>query len=754
MVNKRSSNKDFELSFKNSAIGMAIVSPEGKWLRVNPALCAIVDYSEEELLKTDFQTITHEDDLDIDLEYVRQMLAGEIKTYQMEKRYYRKNGDIVWILLSVSLARSEENDEPLYFISQIQDITARKIAEERLKDSQELFDLVARASNDGIWDWPDVAVDEIYWSPQLKKILGYEEHEIESKPSTYFEMIHPDDVEHVSATLEEDLKNMSPSEKEYRVRTKSGEYKWVLGKGIIIPGHKPGSIRMAGSVTDINERKKTELLLKESNERFELVVKGARDGVWDWPDIEDDNCYWSAQFKRILGYEDSEIEARTSVFLDMVHPDDIGYVKQVLYAHLQEGKIFEAEYRVKTKSGQYKWVLAKGISTNSKNPNSKRMTGSLTDIDERKKTELLLKESNERFKLVVEGARDGVWDWPNIKQDTQYWSAKWKELLGYKDYEIEAKASTFFSFVHPEDQELVSSFHKTEITNNSCFDYEYRLRTKDGSYKWFHGRGIATVNNGIIRMTGSLSDISMRKEAEEKLLEYNDELERINEDLNCFAYIASHDLKEPIRGIYSNVLFLEQDFQGELQPEVSRRLGRISFLCERMEKLTDDLLHYAKLKNQDFIIKRIDLNPVIEDLKKTIEKSSDLKNFEINMPVALPKVICDEVTIRELFRNLINNGIKYNDNDHKVIEIGCNEILDKDGIPKYGFYVKDNGVGIAKEHQKDIFHIFKRLDNSANLVQGSGMGLNFAVRIVERHGGKIWVESELGIGSIFHFTLN
>ena len=86
--------------------------------------------------------------------------------------------------------------------------------------------------------------------------------------------------------------------------------------------------------------------------------------------------------------------------------------------------------------------------------------------------------------------------------------------------------------------------------------------------------------------------------------------------------------------------------------------------------------------------------------------------------------------------------------------LGCDEILDKDEIPKYAFYVKDNGVGIAKEHQKDIFHIFKRLDNSANLVQGSGMGLNFAVRIVERHGGKIWVESELGKGSIFYFTLN
>jgi len=121
----------FQSAFEFAAIGMALVSPEGKWLRVNRSVCQITGYSEKELLQRTFQDITHPDDLELDLENVRKMLAGEIETYQMEKRYYRKDGEIVWVLLSVSLVRTKSG-EPLFFISQIQDITRQKLSEEQL----------------------------------------------------------------------------------------------------------------------------------------------------------------------------------------------------------------------------------------------------------------------------------------------------------------------------------------------------------------------------------------------------------------------------------------------------------------------------------------------------------------------------------------------------------------------------------------------------------------------------------------------
>ena len=192
MSKKISNNKDFELSFNHFAIGMAIVSPDGRWLQVNPALSNIVGYGEEELLKIDFQTITHKDDLHADLEYVRQMLTGERKTYQMEKRYFHKKGHIVWILLSVSLARDEETNKPLYFISQIQGITRQvKIAED-LKETQARYDRAVKAPSVGLWEW-DINTDEVFWSPEIKKMLGLA---LDKKLPTLSELenlIHPGD---------------------------------------------------------------------------------------------------------------------------------------------------------------------------------------------------------------------------------------------------------------------------------------------------------------------------------------------------------------------------------------------------------------------------------------------------------------------------------------------------------------------------------------------------------------------------------
>src|SRR5207253_1112924 len=140
----RESQERFRSAFGSAAIGMALVAPDGRWLQVNRSLCEIVGYSEEELLATTFQAITHPDDLEADLGYVRQMLDGEIQTYQMEKRYFHKHGQVIWILSSVSLVRDAQ-DNPLYFISQIQDITARKQADEALRAREERFRSVTQS---------------------------------------------------------------------------------------------------------------------------------------------------------------------------------------------------------------------------------------------------------------------------------------------------------------------------------------------------------------------------------------------------------------------------------------------------------------------------------------------------------------------------------------------------------------------------------------------------------------------------------
>ena len=201
----RESQERFRSAFGSAAVGMALVALDGRWLQVNRSLCEIVGYSEEELLTATFQAITHPDDLEADLGYVRQMLDGEIQTYQMEKRYFHKHGQVIWILSSVSLVRDAQ-DNPLYFISQIQDITARKQADEALRASEERFRSVTQSANDAIISADNRGII-LSWNKGAKAIFGYQEEEVRGKPLTLlmperYREAHLQGVKRVQATGE------------------------------------------------------------------------------------------------------------------------------------------------------------------------------------------------------------------------------------------------------------------------------------------------------------------------------------------------------------------------------------------------------------------------------------------------------------------------------------------------------------------------------------------------------------------------
>jgi PAS domain S-box-containing protein len=269
----RESQERFRLAFNDAAIGMTLVSPEGRFLQVNQALCDIVGYSETELLATDFQTITHPDDLDADLEYVGQLLAGEIRTYQMEKRYIHKLGHTVWIVLCVSLVRSQSG-QPLYFIAQIKNISDRKNAERALKESEERLQLALEASGDGLWDW-NIPHDEVYLSKRWIEMLGYEVGELVASVSTWENLIHPDDRSWVMELLNAHLKDGSVSYAfDYRVLTKSGEWKWIANYGKVVTRDKNNlPLRMTGTHKDISDRKRFEEQIAASLTEKEVLLK-------------------------------------------------------------------------------------------------------------------------------------------------------------------------------------------------------------------------------------------------------------------------------------------------------------------------------------------------------------------------------------------------------------------------------------------------------------------------------------------------
>jgi light-regulated signal transduction histidine kinase (bacteriophytochrome) len=253
--------------------------------------------------------------------------------------------------------------------------------------------------------------------------------------------------------------------------------------------------------------------------------------------------------------------------------------------------------------------------------------------------------------------------------------------------------------------------------------------------------------NAARQLRSAIVDVVLRKVDE--LAQLNVELERSNNDLDAFAYIASHDLKEPLRGIHNYSSFLIEDYGDTLNEAGKAKLQTLIRLTQRMEDLIDSLLHFSRLGRVDLSMQPTDINSVVKGNLDLLSARIEEMQVEIRIPRPLPTVYCDRIQIGQVFNNLIANAIKYNEQDQKWIEIGY---IDHPNQP-ITFYVRDNGIGIREKHFDSIFRIFKRLHGPSKYGGGIGAGLTIAKKIVERHGGKIWVESNYGQGSTFYFSL-
>jgi two-component system, chemotaxis family, sensor kinase Cph1 len=264
----------------------------------------------------------------------------------------------------------------------------------------------------------------------------------------------------------------------------------------------------------------------------------------------------------------------------------------------------------------------------------------------------------------------------------------------------------------------------------------------------------------VAELRSAIVSIVLRKADE--LAKINIELERSNSELDAFAYIASHDLKEPLRGIHNYSSFLMEDYGQILDEDGLSKLQTLLRLTQRMEDLIDSLLHFSRLGRVELSRQRINLNELLQGVIDIINMNYQQSSVDILIPQTLPDIIGDRIQINELFTNLITNAIKYNNKANKLVEIGfidtnekaATDILSADSSQQLQvFYVKDNGIGIPEKHYDTIFRIFKRLHGQKDYGGGTGAGLTIAKKIVERHGGQISIESVMEEGTTFFFSL-
>ena len=261
-------------------------------------------------------------------------------------------------------------------------------------------------------------------------------------------------------------------------------------------------------------------------------------------------------------------------------------------------------------------------------------------------------------------------------------------------------------------------------------------------------------NHSLTEYMLVIRDLTERVEKEKQLQAANQELQLINGELNDFTYIASHDLREPLRGIQIHSQAVLKNLPAELDEKTGRKLSRINELAERMQQLVTDLLQYSRLNRMKVEGSAQSIENIVAEVLSSIELLRDERNVEVAVESKLPDSVGDKAYLTSVFMNLITNAIKYNDKNIPRIRIGHVAEKYKDDEIRTGvYYVADNGVGIEPEFQQEVFKIFKRLHSEAEFGYGTGAGLTFASKIIEQHGGIIWVESIPGEGSTFYFTL-
>ncbi len=420
------------------------------------------------------------------------------------------------------------------------------------------------------------------------------------------------------------------------------------------------------------------------------------------------------------------------------HQDDMGVIESGAGTDKEEG--------YETADGER--LVIRTIKTPVRDGDSEiiGLQGIFWDITAEKQAEEELAGSRERFELAVRGSNDGIWDW-NVLTGEVYFSDRFKELLGYDPDGFENVYDSFESRLHPEDREATLSAVDSHLKERAPYDVEYRLRCKDGEYKWFRARGMAIWDGGgnATRMSGSIGDVTERKAAEASLLRRTEELERSNKDLEQFAWVASHDLKEPLRAVSNYVQLLERRYSGKLDDEGKRFIGFAVAGAKRMRVLINDLLAFSRIGTRGKRLEPVDggepLTTALKNLALVIQETGAEVETE-----PLPRVWGDSGQLAQLFQNLIGNAIKFCEAEPKI-QISAT----REGA-MCRFFVRDNGIGMDAAHLEKVFEVFQRL-HTREKYEGTGIGLALVRKIAERHGGKVRVDSLPGEGSTFSFTL-
>ena len=630
-----------------------------------------------------------------------------------------------------------------------------KQADEALRESEERLSLTLESAGLGLWD-QNFKTNKIIRNERWAEMLGYELKDIESNIECWKNLIHPDDINQVEDVIKDHELGKTESIKiEHRMKTKTGDWKWILNWGKIIDRDKDGSpIRALGTHLDITERKQAEeqlhRLSKDREEIFQALGNATIiiDPEFNIVDVNRFTIEATGKSKdELLGKKCYEI------FHGTKQPPQGCPAKQIITS----AHYVPIEKEMPALGGTF---LVSCTPVLNDQGNFVKIIHSVTNITGRKQAEEELKASEERFLSIFSNISNIAVQGYDKDRKVTFWNKASEKLYGYSH--DEAMSRKLEELIIPDEiREIVISWirnwHESDIRIPNG---ELVLMKKDKSpVQVYSSHVMIKKSNGEKEMFCIDIDITERKQAEEELKKHRDHLEKLvkertkqlkesNAGLEAFAYTVSHDLRAPLRAMYGLAQALNEDYANKLDAEGKEYAQRIVNSSEYMDTMIRDLLEYSRLSIIELELKPVQLEQSIKQSMKQIKLEIKQSNAEINIKTPLPEVIGHYSLINQILFNILTNTIKF-------VKSGVKpkvKIWAEEKNRWIYLYVKDNGIGIAPENQEKIFNVFERL-HGIETYPGTGIGLAIVKKGMERMGGKVNVESEIGKGSIFTIKL-
>ena len=615
-----------------------------------------------------------------------------------------------------------------------QEAVRRKRAEEALRESQ--------ARYKQLWDNAPVAYHTLDAKGMILHVnqteadmLGYTKEEMVGQ--SIFDFVLPEQRKEAKERFQFKLAGEAVPKDLDRIYVRKDGSRIYVSVDDVLENDRDGKvIGVRTTMVDVSEQKRAEVALRESEERFRDIAYSMADWVWE----VDENgvyTYCSKRVEDILKYAPEELIGKTP--FELMPPDEAEKTRRVFFSLVEEkASIEDFENWNISKTGKMVCLLTSGVPILDEHGNLTGYRGVDKDITLRKHAEEALWQSEKKYSTLVENSLTGIY----IDQDDKivFANQRFAEIYGYSKEAL--IGSEPWRLVHPEDRPFTDQRRARRLKGEAVpSEYLARGMTKTGETIWIARRNALIEYEGRPAILGNIVDISRQKHAEE-------ELQRINEELQSFVHVVSHDLKTPIISIQGFSRRLLKRYQKELGDKGGQYVSQIESSARRMEVLVSDLLELASIGRVVSTFEDVSAHDIVSHVTSGLQDRLKEKGIELVVAQNLPTLHCDGERIYQVFENLIVNAIKFmGATEDPKIEIGS-----EDREAFHEFYVKDNGIGIDPKWHQKIFESFHRLKEIEDQ-EGTGLGLAIVDRIVNNHGGKVWVDSEKGKGATFHFTL-